>query len=69
MEIDFCDSDEYDELDDIQGTFTYDNTFEGVSCVAENEDDDDEFAIADDLNYDFTVGRSVSKLRCQSEPG
>ena len=69
VEIDFCDSDEYDELDDIQGTFTYDNTFEGVSCVAENEDDDDEFAIADDLNYDFTVGRSVSKLRCQSEPG
>ena len=59
VKVDFCDSDDYDKLEVINGGFTYDTTYDGVTCVAETTEEEDwNYA---DYPDDFTVWQSVSE--------
>ena len=60
MHVDFCDSDEYDELEVIEGGFTYDNTYDDVTCVAETTEEDN-WNIAD-YPDDFKARELISSL-------
>ena len=60
VHVDFCDSDEYDELEVIEGGFTYDNTYDDVTCVAETTEEDN-WNIAD-YPEDFKVREIISSL-------
>ena len=59
VKVDFCDSDDYDKMETIEGGFTYDTTYDGVTCVAETTEEEDwNYA---DYPDDFTVWQSVSE--------
>ena len=59
VKVNFCDSDDYDKMETIEGGFTYDTTYDGVTCVAETTEEEDwNYA---DYPDDFTVWQSVSQ--------